>query len=217
MLIDPSREDPIDHIEWLPLNPDDDPNDLPWRPQHKTPRGKVVISMFKLDGGLVDHVGSHIRCHIWPAVQRLRKYMAANDREGVLTERKQLQRSLFSEYQPYHAASHGALSFWAPTEIRDRWGLTLPRPGRRAEPHVSRESADPPKLAQMPERVRLEVRADKINTDALVLMLCSLDQWTELELMQVLERAPGTIATARRTLVAANRLRSTPAGYVAIS
>jgi len=142
--------------------------------------------------------------------------MAANDRERVSDVWHQLRRSLFSKYQPYHAASHDALDFLVPTAIRDSWGLTLPRPGRRAKPHVSLELADPPKLAQMPERVRLQVRADKMNTDELVLLLCSHGPWTEPELVQVLDRAPGTIATARRALVVANRLKSTPSGFVTI-
>lgn len=216
MLIDPSREDPMDHIVWLPLNPDGDPEKLLWRPQPKTPRGSEVRRTFRLDGGLADHVGSHILCHVWPAVQRIRKEIAANSRERVSDEWHQLQRSLFSKYQPYQAASHDALDFWVPAEIRENWGLTLTRPGRGAEPRVSLEIADPPKLAQMPDRVRLEVRADTMNTDELMLMLCGHGPWTESELAQVLDRAPGTIATARRALITAKRLQSTPGGYATI-
>ena len=216
MLIDPSREDPMDHIVWRPENLEDAPGALRWRPMHKSLRGKEVIGIFQLRGDLAVQAGDYIISHVQPDIVSIRFKMVANDRDGIQRKWRGLLRKLFSKLAPYQAASYGALDFLVSADDRKMWGLDLPRPGRRAEPHVSRELADSPKLAQMPEWVRLEVRADKMNTDQLVLMLCRQCPWTEPELVQVLDRAAGTIAAARRTLVTAKQLKSTPGGFVTI-
>lgn len=216
LLVDPSRDDPLDHIAWRPENPGDAPDDLRWRPVHKTPRGEATIKILFRQSGLEDHVESHIRLHVNPRVRNVRCAMAANDHGRVLDQWNELLRVLFSKLQPYHAASYDALDYWIPALDRQAWGLALPRPGKPFEPHPSCELVDPPKLAQMPDRVRLEVRADRNNTDQLVLMLCSEAPWREDELADVLGRAPGSIAAERRKLVTAGQIRSTQMGYVAV-
>lgn len=216
LLVDPSRDDPLDHIAWRPENPGDAPDDLRWRPFHKTPRGEETIKILFRRSGLEDHVESHIRLHVNPGIKKLRCGMAANNEPLVAEQWNELLRILFSKLQPYHAASYDALDFWIPVPDRQAWRLALPRPGQPFEPIRSSEIADPPKLALMPDRIRLEVRANRYNTDKLVLMLCSVAPWKEDELAEALERAPATIAAERRKLIAAGRIKDTLLGYVAL-
>lgn len=215
LLIDPSREDPMDHIVWRPENGGDPPEAQRWRPMDiSSLRGRKTIEVMGLLSDLPDHVGSHIRTHINPGVQRIRCAMAANQRELVQSEWARLVQSLFVPLQPYHAASHDALNYWIPSDDRKAWGLTLPRPGRHEANPPSHDVADHPKLAQMSDSARLEARARRINADELILLLCRETAWSETELADATGYAPGTIQQWRRTLIRSKKLTGGAEGYI---
>lgn len=217
VLLDPSREDPMDHIAWRPENPDAAPDAMRWRPMFKSPRGEQTIAILHMRGGLADHVSNHIQRNVWPGVARLHAGIETDDPTRVRTEWQHLLQVLFSELQPYQAASHDALTFWLPAQLRGRWCLELPRPGHASSSHVSQELPDHARLASMPERVRLEVRAGRLNADSLVLLLCQETAWSETDLAAATGLALTTIQTARRKLVDAGQLQRSGAGYLATS
>lgn len=217
LLIDPAREDPQDHIAWLPENPGEMDERLRWRPMFKSVRGEKTIDVFQMRTWLADHVSNHIRGHIWPGIKRLRTMMAINNDAAVHEQWHELLQVLFSELEPFHAASHDALDYWVPEVERTRWSLELKRPGKPPVPDLSNELMDSPKLAKMPDKVRLEARAGRMIADELVLLLCQHDAWTEADLAAATGLALGTIQNARRTLVKKNQLQESSTGYVAIS
>lgn len=214
-LLDPGREDPMDHIAWRPENPNAAPEAMRWRPMFKSPRGEQTIAVFRMRGGLADHVSNHIHRNVWPGVARLHAGIEADDRTWVHAEWQHMLQVLFSELQPYQAASHDALTFWLSTHLRARWGLELPRPGHTPQAAVSHEIADHTKLASMPDRVRLEVRAGRLNADRLVHLLCQETAWSETDLAAATGLAPSTIQATRRKLVDAGLLRQSGTAYLA--
>lgn len=217
LLVDPAREDPLIHILWRPENPDDSPDEQRWRPMHRSPRGESTIDIMGLRSDLPDHIGSHIRTYVNPGVRRIRCAMAADKRDLVESEWNQLVHSLFVPLQPYHAASHDALNYWIPDLDRKAWGLALPRPGRFEATPAPDDIPDHPKLAQMPDTVRLEVRAGRKSADELILLLCQETAWSETELADATGLAFSTIQGGRRTLVRSNRLTSGATGFRAAS
>lgn len=215
VLLDPAREDPMDHIAWRPENPEAPPDAMRWRPMFKSNRGEQTIAVFHMRGGLADHVGNHIHRNVWPGVMRLHAGITADDRTRVRSEWRGLLQILFSELQPYQAASYDALTFWLPAALRSHWGLDLPRPGREPRASVSYEIADHAKLARMPDRVRLEIRAGRLNADRLIHLLCREAAWSELELAEATGLALATVQAARRKLVGDGILRVSGTMYVA--
>jgi hypothetical protein len=60
LLIDPSAEDPLDHIEWRPVNRSQPKRLWKWSPAPLTPQGDATIKVLRF-AELADDVGDHVR------------------------------------------------------------------------------------------------------------------------------------------------------------
>lgn len=68
-LIDPALEDPLDHIEWRPVNRQAPKRRWKWSPSHLSDRGLATIKVLGLEL-MADDVGDHIReCLVEPCEQ----------------------------------------------------------------------------------------------------------------------------------------------------
>lgn len=132
LLVDPAREDPLDHIRWKPKNPSDAPGDQDWEPYHLSPRGLRTIQILGLNDeadGLEDQVTRHLRCHVWPQVKPLLAQVAAGaDPAAVRADWRILRGNFLDRGCPFVAAAWCALDTWVPEATRQQHGLTLPRP-----------------------------------------------------------------------------------------
>jgi hypothetical protein len=63
LLIDPAAEDPLDHIQWKPINPKQARSLWKWSPKDLTPEGKATILVLGLLKQ-VDIVGNHLRDNV---------------------------------------------------------------------------------------------------------------------------------------------------------
>jgi 5-methylcytosine-specific restriction endonuclease McrA len=62
LFVDPSAEDPLDHIAWRPVNPKQPKRMWIWSPEGLSDEGKATIKVLHLDA-LADDVASHLRSH----------------------------------------------------------------------------------------------------------------------------------------------------------
>lgn len=63
LLVDPAAEDPLDHIEWRPVNRNDARSLWKWSPKELTAKGKATILVLDLLKQ-ADIVGSHLRDNV---------------------------------------------------------------------------------------------------------------------------------------------------------
>jgi len=212
MLVDPTCDEPMDHIAWRPENPADPPEHLRWRPMHKTPRGKTTIELLHMRGALSEHVSSHIRHHVYAAgVDRIQTHIRKGERVAVVTEWNALLQRVFASDQPYHAACHDALAWFFDDKTRKRWGLVLPRPGAALQDGPLSDEADHPLLRGMPPEVVLAVRAREQTIGDLVALIGSYQKLAKAALAEMLECTEDAIEAALRQLPRRRRRAGRPA------
>jgi uncharacterized protein (TIGR02646 family) len=125
MLVDPGVDDPLDHIAWVPLDPNESIERMEWRPVHKTERGRVTIKILGLELAIADQVGDHIRHNVHPRIVAVLAMEGAQAQAAwALTV-----RDLLADTMPFLAATYGALDHFVPVAFRERLGLVLARPG----------------------------------------------------------------------------------------
>lgn len=61
LLIDPSVDDPLEHLEWRPVNRGQPKRLWKWSPAPLTPRGRATIEILQLTAQLADDVNDHVR------------------------------------------------------------------------------------------------------------------------------------------------------------
>lgn len=202
LLLDPGRDDPLDHIVWRPENPmAAREEDLLWRPFHRTDRGRVTIEILGLRGEIVDQVNDHIRSRVLGRLHSLWREVQRENLTNVQADWSRLCSDLFSPYAPFQAASFDALCFLVPLYNRQQWRLAaLERPWRKipAAAQPCPGATDPPALAGLPDEIRLQVRAGQMDRDSLLRLLCIHREWTLDELAVVMELAPATVEESLR-------------------
>lgn len=202
LLLDPGCDDPLNHIEWRPENPDDEESAMRWRPLHKTRRGEQTIQTLGLRGELVDHVSDHLRCHVVGRLKPLRRACENGDAMEMGKQWEDLLFDLFHPSAPFQAATYDGLRFLVPRWYRERWGLREPpRPGAslRRQPRAPVFRASPLE-ASLPDALRLEVRAQRLKAKELVAKVWPHRPWSNAELADLLGVAVSTIQTALREL-----------------
>ncbi len=125
LLVDPGSEDPMDHIEWLPVDRTQ-PRDLwTWSPKGRTQKGDETIFDLKLTE-LADEVGDAIRTGVLRGIEEVEDLL----KDGKLVRaRKRWNTLLHDELFPeasLTAAKWYALEAWMPAATRTRHGLTHP-------------------------------------------------------------------------------------------
>lgn len=201
--IDPSREEPIDHIEFKRLG-------RHWRPIARagSPRGHYTIKKLGLDRGpLLDFYNGHVRGTVQPELDRIRAALSCADLKKVSRVWSRCLRVLFGDFVHFQGLSYDVLDAALPDSERQRWRLTLPRPGRHAEPQPTIEH-EPPGLAVLSASLALEVRAlgpspGKARLPVLRAVRDAHPDWTPSELADLFEVTEQTItndlrATTRR-------------------
>jgi uncharacterized protein (TIGR02646 family) len=129
LLIDPSSEDPIDHLRFEPYRKQGEEH---WRPNPRagSQRGWKTIEVLGLDRpGLLDLYKLHVDQEVRPKVNRLRAEMRSNTSTRVTRLWREVTRELLDRRRPFTALSYDALDHFMPEPERQRWRLTLPRPG----------------------------------------------------------------------------------------
>lgn len=223
LLVDPTREDPMDAITWRPVNwmklqrrplPFAIPH-LRWKPMAKSPRGKKTIDFLGFRGELTAHITTHIRDTVWPNIEEPHQLMKDGHKDEAQRKWKQNQGNLFGFYRPFQAATYDAIHFLFPEAIT-LFGLE--RPGVSIAPWVT-----PVGLPLPPQGVSSDLwlrilacgkQGDVAEKEQLLLDLCTGNNWT---LNELVERFPilteATLKTYLRQLCAADRLRRTATGY----
>ena len=197
LLIDPTSEDPLDHMVWRPLDPRSP--DGAWRAFHKTERGRVTIHILGLDGRNVDRVGEHILHVVKPWADRVATALEHEQLAQAQALWNEALIRLFAPAQPLHAATYDALAYIVPASERERAGLVLHRPGPTAPAHAASDaptaSVPMPRTsyAGLPDEVVLQLLADERNTPELIALICQARPSTVDELATLLEISIQTV------------------------
>lgn len=129
VLLDPSREDPLDHIGWVPTNPTEPWRLWIWTPVGRTARGIATIRILKLDE-MVDEVGRYlVRC-VLRGIEEVDGHLQAKRHKQALERWNTLLEDVLASDSQFSAASWCAIEFWMPAVKRTKHGLPHPkRPG----------------------------------------------------------------------------------------
>lgn len=168
MLVDPTRVDPLDHIQWIPSNPTDPWIMWEWAPRPITPSGAYTLKVFKwIDDDLQVKVTPTIQADIVPHA------MAVESARSKAVAWRALSTKLV-EGVTFAGARWSALEY-----IRTRPGSrlsklpALPRPGRHdaAAPIVG--LPEPPVGIPLDAWLRMLAGQD---LDGVLLALCGTDR-----------------------------------------
>lgn len=221
MLVDPSLEDPMDFIQWLPENPNAEWEKLRWIPMNcdLDKRGDATIHIIGLRKDLPVQVSAAIRAHVVPKMARLQGSWQASDQQRARDVWDDVEK-MFDVHLPYLAATYNAIEWFLEkmglTDLHSFIGRRLEelRPGAREAEVLSTDIGDPAELASLPVELVLRIRANawRTATEA-VLALCSHCAWDDpATLASILGYETSTVLGAARTLVSEGRLQRTPAG-----
>lgn len=214
MLVDPSFEDPMGFIKWLPLNPDAPWESLRWFPQgiDLERRGRATVRILGLDQDLPEQVSDYLRCHVTIKMRRLQRHKEADDRAAAQQVWDELDQVLAKEL-PYLAAVYDAIDWFllqpdlTDTEAFLGRQLRALRPGASDADVPSKDIEDPPELSSLSDELILRVRAENWNAEEAVLALCSSRPWDDASVLaRILDYAEATVISAGRALVQAGKL-----------
>lgn len=213
LLVDPARDDPLEHIRWYPVPPIGAEDALVWAPQHRTARGDATTRILKLRGKLSDHIGNHIRRVVLPRVRVLRERMGGGSMDGVREEWGAMTSDLLAADRPYAAASHDALDYFVPEPQRHTWGLILTHPGTFEEEPPCVDLPDPEGFQHLTDELKWKLRAyggHKQELTELLLNVCRLREWTVNELAVLVGLGSGHVGNIVRQLINEDRLSKVP-------
>lgn len=206
MLVDPTRENPMRHIAWVPDERRDAPERMRWIPVHRTPRGRYTIDALGLRGALTDHVTQHVRAHVWgQCVKPVIQHHAGNRYTKARQCWQNGLQSLFVDGAPYLAATFDALTFFRAQHRLLTRDFPLRPPGAPVALTAPQDDADPPLLVALPDPVRLGVRVAK-NVEEAILAVRSHGPWSAADLAAMTGRKVPTVQSACRSLIARGEL-----------
>lgn len=125
MFIDPSCEDPLDHIVFVQLRRGH------WvpRPYKGSSRGHYTVAKLGLDRpDLLTLYRDHVEHTVQPRLQQIRSALPTEDPRKISTAWHRCLRMLFHPRARFHALSYDVLNAAISAEARQRWRLSLPRP-----------------------------------------------------------------------------------------
>ncbi len=220
MLVDPSHEDPMNFIQWLPENPSADWKDLRWLPQGRDPeeRGDATIAILGLRRDLPEQVSAHIQRNVVPKMKWLRDAGVRQDRHQADQVWDQVEM-MFHPMQPYLAATYDTIEWFLEqmglADLHAFIGRKFEdlRPGARDDEVPSVDLPDPPECHSLPVELVLQVRAEMWTANEAVLAMCSHIAWDDLAVLaRVLGYAEGTVRSAGGEWVKSGQLARTAGG-----
>jgi len=129
LLIDPAREDPVRHIQFLPIIKNGKRQWIP-TPRKGSVRGLNTIDVLRLDRpDLLDLFEDHVDQYVMPAIGRVRSAIAAaSPAATVKREWRDHILPLVRRVRPYAALSYDVIDHEVVRRDRRTWGLRLSRP-----------------------------------------------------------------------------------------
>jgi hypothetical protein len=131
LLIDPTREDPLNHIQWVPVQRPKERRNWTWTPSGLGPHGWRTIEILKLDQ-LCDDAQNYLTRAVLPSIEEIDGHLASRRIPQARTRWTTLLRDVLDPGAPLSAVSYWALQIWLPEATRRRHRLVTPsRPGAR--------------------------------------------------------------------------------------
>lgn len=126
LIIDPSRDDPMPHIEFRRETVQKIER---WRPYGLTDRGRTTIQACGLDRpGLIDLYKDHVNHTVRPKLAPFLSLLAQSEATQIVRAWSTVCRGLLGAERPFRALSHDAMKILVPQGALERYHLTLPRP-----------------------------------------------------------------------------------------
>jgi uncharacterized protein (TIGR02646 family) len=128
LLINPSAENPIPHIQYRPFLKNGKRQWTPM-PRKGSLRGLQTITILRLDRpDLLDLYEDHVNQYVTPALNQVRTAITTGVPAAVRAEWQSHILPLLSRRRPHTALSYDVVDQEIPLRERRRWGLRLPRP-----------------------------------------------------------------------------------------
>jgi hypothetical protein len=126
LFLNPTWDDPLDHLEWVPLDRSLARKLWAWTLSDKTTRGKAMRDWMKLDH-IADAVTRRLRGDVLPTVVRVEKAIRQGQVASARQDWKSLLKNVLDDPEsPYRAAIWCALEIWVPRHVRTQHGLKHP-------------------------------------------------------------------------------------------
>lgn len=130
LLLDPTEQNGIDHIQFRPLNRNLANGDVrqDWTPvpRHGSRRGDKTIEVFGLDRpDLISLYNAHVTNHVRPEVDVIKAAIQNEALDDIWYEWERALRRLLTASLPFVGLSHDALDHFISIETRRKWGLNL--------------------------------------------------------------------------------------------
>lgn len=131
-LLDPAgADDPIEHLEWAPVDRHLPKRDWTWQVIGRTPRGSATIQTLVL-GELAEDVRTHARTVLLPSVEEVAQHLASARKREAGARWDQLIADTFDPKSTLSGFSFYALDYLMPPKTRQAAGLQdPPRPGAK--------------------------------------------------------------------------------------
>jgi hypothetical protein len=130
LLLDPAgREDPLDHITWLPGNTSFDRSEWIWSPSGLTEEGRATIEILKLDE-LAGRAQGHVRYQLLPSIEEVEQHLKDGRTQQAHRRWKRFLENNLSPSAEWTAFTWHALDHLVPVDYRRQYTLAEPtRPG----------------------------------------------------------------------------------------
>lgn len=128
LLIDPGAENPMPHIQFVPVRKNKKRQWVPV-PRNASSRGQATIIVLKLDRPeLLDLYEKHVNDHVMPAVEAVRSAINGGVRSSVQSEWQDRVVPLTGRTRPHAALSYDVVDQEIRRPDRLAWGLALNSP-----------------------------------------------------------------------------------------
>ncbi len=129
MLIDPATEDPLDHLQWKPVQPSLPRKQWSWDISWHSPKGRKTVEILKLRE-LAEDVAAHLSTSVLPPIETIEQRLQAGHTNKARILWEELLGRVLAPKATLSFAVWCALRLWMPPAIRKKHGLApLPRPG----------------------------------------------------------------------------------------
>jgi hypothetical protein len=125
LLIDPTTDDPLDHVEWRPVNRAQPKRLWKWFPAQLTVRGDATIKVLHF-GELADDVGDHIRDHVLSRTESVCAHVDGGRVKAARTEWAAIGHDLVRSTCALAGPTWNALHYLVDQPRRARANLHIP-------------------------------------------------------------------------------------------
>lgn len=217
LFIDPTREDPIDHIRFVELMP------MKWRPVARagSALGTWTIDKLRLDKPpITDHYDVHVR-KLGSLIDSLDDAMQGGHVDKVKSLWLNLHEAWFAHKAAFHALTYDVVDKRFPPQMRSKFHLDLEHPGPIGPSFPSRRKTNP-LHDNLPEALKWQLCAlgeapnDHASVDELrqaIIALCEHDAFSIEDLARSVARAEATLQPHLRELERTGRLKLTGQKY----